>query len=221
MASAPAWGDVPSLWRCWRWTKRFGTWSRSAATRTGRCARQLLLGRPDQPDRLGSLVRAVQGCTEGARRYRMPFISGKDSLFNEFDGEAIPGTLLISALGLVPDLHRAINSAGMQPGDICGLLGRIKGHSVARLPLSSRSAPDMPPPAGRPPASLPGRAPITSGLINAAHDCSDGGVAVTLAGPIAARQGVSAAVPATASIRSPPCSTRPWATRAGCFASTA
>ena len=38
--------------------------------------------------------------TDGARTYRMPFISGKDSLFNEFDGEAIPGTLLISALGL-------------------------------------------------------------------------------------------------------------------------
>ena len=59
----------------------------------------------------------MQGCTDGARTYRMPFISGKDSLFNEFDGEAIPGTLLISALGLVPDLRRAVDSAGMQIGD--------------------------------------------------------------------------------------------------------
>ena len=59
-------------------------------------------GDPTKPDRLGSLVRAVEGCLEGARRYRMPFISGKDSLFNEFAGEAIPGTLLISALDWVP-----------------------------------------------------------------------------------------------------------------------
>ena len=84
-------------------------------------------GDPTKPDRLGSLVRAVQGCTDGARTYRMPFISGKDSLFNEFDGEAIPGTLLISALGLVPDLRRAVDSAGMQIGDDLWLVGANEG----------------------------------------------------------------------------------------------
>ena len=68
----------------------------------------------------------MQGCTDGARTYRMPFISGKDSLFNEFDGEAT-GTLLISALGLVPDLRRAVDSAGMQIGDDLWLVGANEG----------------------------------------------------------------------------------------------
>ena len=157
-------------------------------------------GDPTKPDRLGSLVRAVQGCTEGARRYRMPFISGKDSLFNEFDGEAIPGTLLISALGLVPDLHRAINSAGMQPGDDLWLVGSHQGALGGSLASEefSLGATDVPRPLDDPlPRYRAVHHAITSGLINAAHDCSDGGVAVTLAEmAIAARRGVSAAVPA-------------------------
>ena len=61
-------------------------------------------GNPQLPDRLGSLVRCAQGCYDAALAYAMPFISGKDSLNNEFmgaDGQrhAIPGTLLISAIG--------------------------------------------------------------------------------------------------------------------------
>ena len=80
-------------------------------------------GDPTKPDRLGGLARAVQGCVAGARRYAMPFISGKDSLFNEFDGRAIPGTLLISALGVAADMHRTVDTAGMRPGDDIWLVG--------------------------------------------------------------------------------------------------
>jgi phosphoribosylformylglycinamidine (FGAM) synthase-like enzyme len=50
-------------------------------------------------------VRACQGCYDAALAYRTPFISGKDSLYNEFNGQPIPGTLLISAIGIVPDMH--------------------------------------------------------------------------------------------------------------------
>ncbi|HEX5500501.1 MAG TPA: AIR synthase-related protein, partial [Thermomicrobiales bacterium] len=68
-------------------------------------------GDPNRPDRLGGLVRAARGCHDAAVGYRTPFISGKDSLFNEYrapDGasHAIPGTLLISAIGVVPDVGR-------------------------------------------------------------------------------------------------------------------
>ncbi|MFT7582785.1 MAG: phosphoribosylformylglycinamidine synthase II [Myxococcota bacterium] len=65
-------------------------------------------GNPKLPDRLGALVRCVQGCHDAAVHYGMPFISGKDSLNNEWRDAAgvshpIPGTLLISAVGIVPD----------------------------------------------------------------------------------------------------------------------
>lgn len=156
-------------------------------------------GDPTKPDRLGGLVRAVQGCTDGARRYRMPFISGKDSLFNEFDGKAIPGTLLISAVGLVHDLHRAIDSAGMVPGDDLWLVGEgteALGGSLVDAVLAL-GATDVPDPLDDPlPRYRAVHAAIAAGLIRAAHDCSDGGIAVAVAEmAIAARCGVHVVVP--------------------------
>ena len=156
-------------------------------------------GDPTKSDRLGSLVRAVQGCTEGARRYRMPFISGKDSLFNEFDGEAIPGTLLISALGLVPDLHHAIDSAGMTPGDDLWLVGSHQGRLGGSLASDEfqLGATEVPIPLEDPlPRYRAVHHAIASGLITAAHDCSDGGLAVAVAEmAVASRHGVSVVVP--------------------------
>ena len=79
-------------------------------------------GNPTYPDRLGSLVRACQGCYDAALAYRTPFISGKDSLFNEFNGKPIPGTLLISAIGIVPDIARCATcrpQTSGQPASIC------------------------------------------------------------------------------------------------------
>jgi phosphoribosylformylglycinamidine synthase subunit PurSL len=156
-------------------------------------------GDPTKPDRLGGLVRAVQGCTEAARRYSMPFISGKDSLFNEFDGTAIPGTLLISAVGLVPDLHSAIDSAGMRPGDDLWLIGQgtaALGGSLVDAVLGLDTA-VVPTPLEDPlPRYRAVHAAIAAGLVTAAHDVSDGGLAVAIAEmALAARTGVSAIVP--------------------------
>ena len=157
-------------------------------------------GDPTKPDRLGGLVRAVQGCTDGARRYAMPFISGKDSLFNEFDGRAIPGTLLISAVGLVPDLHRAIHSAGMAPGDDVWLVGEgsaALGGSLADS-IHGLGATEVPAPLDDPlPRYRAVHGAIAAGLLSAAHDCSDGGIAVAVAEmAIGARVGISVTVPA-------------------------
>ncbi|MBU2258675.1 MAG: phosphoribosylformylglycinamidine synthase subunit PurS, partial [Candidatus Omnitrophica bacterium] len=59
-------------------------------------------GNPDKPDRLGCMVRAAKGCYDFAKAFQTPFISGKDSLNNEYtigkESIAIPGTLLISAI---------------------------------------------------------------------------------------------------------------------------
>src|SRR5690606_3162060 len=75
-------------------------------------------GNPTLPDRLGTLVRACQGCYDAALAYKAPYISGKDSLFNEFNGNPIPGTLLISAIAIVPDMTRAVTAAFKQPGHL-------------------------------------------------------------------------------------------------------
>ena len=67
-------------------------------------------GNPTLPDRLGALVRTCQGCYDAALAYRTPYISGKDSLYNEYNGTPIPGTLLISAIAIVPDMYRAVTA---------------------------------------------------------------------------------------------------------------
>src|SRR5438132_9671470 len=69
-------------------------------------------GNTQRPEVLGSLVRAAEACRDLAVAYGMPFISGKDSLNNEYktDGRhiSIPPTLLISALGRVPDVPKCV-----------------------------------------------------------------------------------------------------------------
>src|SRR5207253_8810319 len=69
-------------------------------------------GNTDRPEVLGSLVRAAEACRDMALAFNMPFISGKDSLKNEFHAEGrhivIPPTLLISAMGKVNDVRRAV-----------------------------------------------------------------------------------------------------------------
>ena len=67
-------------------------------------------GNPEKPDRLGGLVRAAQGCYDTALAYGTPFISGKDSLYNEYETEkeniCIPPTLLISAMAVMENISQ-------------------------------------------------------------------------------------------------------------------
>ena len=141
-------------------------------------------GDPALPDRLGSLVRAVQGCVEGAGRYRAPFVSGKDSLNNEFDGVAVPGTLLISAVGVVADMRRAVTSAISGEGRDLWLVGEGSTHLGGSLAAEMLGIDDtrVPEPVSEPLDRYRAvHSLIAEGRITAAHDVSDGGVAVALA----------------------------------------
>jgi phosphoribosylformylglycinamidine synthase len=128
----------------------------------------------------------------------MPFISGKDSLFNEFEGEAIPGTLLISALGIVPDLHQVVTSAVATIGDDLWLVGEGSpglGGSLA-AEILGLDAIDVAAPLTDPlPRYRAIHELIRAGHAHAAHDCSEGGLAVALAEmAIGGRLGVRATV---------------------------
>ncbi len=77
---------------------------------------------------LGALVRCVRGCRDAARAYQVPFISGKDSLNNYFADShgavvSIPGTLLVSAIGIVPDVRRIVSTDLKRAGNPVYLLG--------------------------------------------------------------------------------------------------
>ncbi|MEK9181422.1 MAG: AIR synthase-related protein [Patescibacteria group bacterium] len=84
------------------------------------------------PKRLGQLVDAVKACYDHAVGYGTPFISGKDSMFNDFKGYdergnpvaiSIPPTLLISAISVMPDLYKTVSPEFKNSGDIIYLLG--------------------------------------------------------------------------------------------------
>jgi phosphoribosylformylglycinamidine synthase len=158
-------------------------------------------GNPTIADRLGGLVLAGSGCRDAARAYNAPFISGKDSLFNEFEGEAIPGTLLVTALGLVPDINRVVTSDLKATGNALVLVGRTGTHLAGTLVEELLDTPlpgiaELPGPNGDPlvvPRALHGA--ILDGQVVSAHDLSEGGLGVAAAEMcIAGRRGAELAV---------------------------
>lgn len=89
----------------------------------------------DEPERLGQLKRAVETIYDLAVKYETPFISGKDSMFNDFkgydsSGKAItisaPPTLLVSSIGVIDDVRKSVSLAPKAAGDLVYLLGVTK-----------------------------------------------------------------------------------------------
>ncbi|HBR68189.1 MAG TPA: phosphoribosylformylglycinamidine synthase [Rhodospirillaceae bacterium] len=89
----------------------------------------------DEPERLGQLKRAAAAIYDLAVLYETPFISGKDSMFNDFKGYdaqgkevkiSAPPTLLVSSIGVIPDIEQSISLAPKMQGDLVYLLGETK-----------------------------------------------------------------------------------------------
>ena len=147
-------------------------------------------GKCTRPETLGSLVRAAQACQDGAMGYDAPFISGKDSLNNEFvceDGTviAIPATLLISAMAIVDDVSKCVTMDAKKKGNYLFVIGRtanelggshyykLNGKIGANVPkvdiaMAAKTARQV-------------AKAIEAGFVSSCHDCSEGGLAVALA----------------------------------------
>jgi phosphoribosylformylglycinamidine synthase len=147
-------------------------------------------GNCTRPETFGSLARAAQACYDGAIAFDAPFISGKDSLNNEFaceDGQtiSIPPTLLISAITIVDDVNKCVTMDAKRASNLLFIIGETKdelggshyykingciGANVPRLDL--KLAPKI--------AKKIAEA-IAKGLVVSCHDCSEGGLAVVIA----------------------------------------
>lgn len=146
-------------------------------------------GRCSRPETLGALVRAAEGCRDAAMLYRTPFISGKDSLNNEFrtdDGRLIvvPPTLLVSAIGVIGDVRRTTTSDLKRAGDVLLLVGathdELGGSHWYRLRDElGQNVPIVRPGAPRTLATVARL--IRQGYVRAAHDLAEGGLAVAAA----------------------------------------
>jgi phosphoribosylformylglycinamidine synthase len=165
-------------------------------------------GNTERPETLGSLVLAAQACHDLALAYGTPFISGKDSLNNEYthDGasRAIPPTLLISAIGQVPDVRRCVTMDLKEPGNrllIAGLTRNELGgsHWLLTRGLDGGRVPAVDPDLGRP-LFRAVHAAINRGLVRSCHDLSEGGLAAALA-----EMALAGGLGANASLRDVPC----------------
>jgi phosphoribosylformylglycinamidine synthase len=146
-------------------------------------------GNTDRPEVLGSLVRAAEACRDVAIAYGTPFISGKDSLNNEFHSEGrhlvIPPTLLISALGRVPDVRCCVTMDLKEAGNLLYLVGVTKNEmGGSHYNLVNGLEGGVPPQVDL--KFAPGtfdrlHRAIKSGLVRSCHDLSEGGLATALA----------------------------------------
>jgi len=152
-------------------------------------------GNTERPETLGSLVRAALGCKDTAIAFGTPFISGKDSLNNEFSyvdpatGEkktvAIPSSLLISAIGQVADVRQCVTMDLKQAGNLLYLVGVTKdemggSHYALVNSLGGGTVPHVDLEQAPKIFAAVHRA-ISSGLVRSCHDLSEGGLATAAA----------------------------------------
>ncbi|MEG3165232.1 phosphoribosylformylglycinamidine synthase subunit PurL [Sphingomonas sp. PB2P19] len=148
---------------------------------------------PQRPEIMGQIVGCLDGMSQACIALDFPIVSGNVSLYNESKatggGSAILPTPAIGGIGLLADWQKNMTIAFKDPGDVIMVVGTRGGHLGQSLWLREclgREGADAGPP---PPVDLAAerrtgdfiRAAITDGKLNAVHDVSDGGVAVTLA----------------------------------------
>ena len=144
----------------------------------------LNFGNPERPGIMWQFAKAVEGIGAACRALDVPITGGNVSLYNETDGKAIYPTPIIGVVGLLEHADRVVSRRFQESGDAIVLLGEGRGelggseylkvvHDLVR---------------GVPPAlDLDAERALQAllvtladeRLVRSAHDCSDGGLAVT------------------------------------------
>jgi phosphoribosylformylglycinamidine synthase len=161
-------------------------------------------GDPGDAQVLGALVTAVEGCVAAAEAHHAPYVSGKDSLHNVYatpagERRSVPPTLVITALGRLPDVAQLVGSDLLHAGDAVYLVGathdELRGSHLD-LVLGIDGPGDVPAPdEGAPTRYRRLHRAMRDGLVAACHDLSEGGLAVAAAEmAIAGRLGLDLAV---------------------------
>ncbi|MFO1103407.1 MAG: phosphoribosylformylglycinamidine synthase subunit PurL [Methylocystis sp.] len=146
----------------------------------------LNFGNPERPEYMGQFVGCLQGIGEAAGALDFPIVSGNVSLYNETQGAGILPTPAIGGVGVIADVAKAARTGFARGGDVILLIGKTSGwlgQSAYAHDLCGRTD-GAPPPVDLAAERRNGdfvREFILSGRASAAHDLSDGGLAVALA----------------------------------------
>jgi phosphoribosylformylglycinamidine synthase len=146
----------------------------------------LNFGNPERPPIMWQLAKAVEGIGAACRALGVPITGGNVSLYNETDGRPIYPTPVIGVVGLLEHADRLVSRRFQRAGDVIVLLGEDRGELGGSEYLKVAHGLVR----GRPPAiDLEAERALQALLVDladrrllgSAHDCSDGGLAVTLA----------------------------------------
>ncbi|KUM28101.1 phosphoribosylformylglycinamidine synthase [Mesorhizobium loti] len=188
-------GGKQAVAECWRNLTATGALPLAATD-------NLNFGNPERPEIMGQFVGAIKGIGDACRALGFPIVSGNVSLYNETNGRGILPTPTIGGIGLIADWSKMARIGFAAEGQMIVLVGAPPtwgshlGQSVYMRDIHGRA--DGPPP----PVDLEHekrvgdhvRALIASGIVTAAHDVSDGGLAVALA-EMAMASGIGVAIP--------------------------
>ena len=187
-------GGKQAVAECWRNLTAVGAEPLAATD-------NLNFGNPEKPEIMGQLAEAVRGIGEACRALDFPIVSGNVSLYNETNGQGILPTPTIGGVGLIPDWSRSARIGFAAENEAIILVGAPDwwgthlGQSIYLAQLFGRA--DGPPPpvdlALEKKAGDLVRILIRDGHATAAHDLSDGGLAVGLA-EMAMASGIGATV---------------------------
>ncbi|WP_074380733.1 phosphoribosylformylglycinamidine synthase subunit PurL [Bartonella doshiae] len=172
-------GGKQAVAECWRNISTTGATPLAATD-------NLNFGNPEKPEIMGQFVFAIKGIGEACRILDFPIVSGNVSLYNETNGEAILPTPTIAGVGLIDDWSKIVTISGMQNKDHIVLVGNCGSHLgqsiYARNILNIYTG--APPHVDLQLEKKHGkfvRNVIHSDFVHAAHDISDGGLAIALA----------------------------------------
>lgn len=141
----------------------------------------LNFGNPEKPEIMGQIVRAIDGMAEACRELAFPVVSGNVSLYNETNGQAIPPTPTVGAVGLLKDYDQRMGFNKVRPGQVLLLVGETVGEMGSSLYLREVFGIE----AGAPPKvdlecekanGVLVRRLIRTGIAKGVHDLSDGGL---------------------------------------------
>ncbi|ESZ55255.1 MULTISPECIES: phosphoribosylformylglycinamidine synthase subunit PurL [unclassified Mesorhizobium] len=191
-------GGKQAVAECWRNLTATGALPLAATD-------NLNFGNPERPEIMGQLVGAVKGIGDACRALGFPIVSGNVSLYNETNGQGILPTPTIGGVGLIADWSKMTRIGFAAEGQMILLVGAPAswgshlGQSAYFRDIHGRT--DGPPPsvdlAHEKRVGDHVRALIASGVVTAAHDLSDGGLAVALA-EMATASGIGATIPGLA-----------------------
>ena len=147
---------------------------------------------PERPEVMWSFSEVIDGMAEACKAFETPVVSGNVSFYNETDGRGILPTPVIGMVGLIEDSRKIVTRGFKKEGDVIALLGQTRDDLAASeyaQTVLARSTQELIENGVVPEVDLEEEKLvqetllqlIADCLVNSAHDCSDGGIAVAIA----------------------------------------